>query len=315
MKEKKKSLRALLKEGQVFAPCIYDCLSARCVELAGFKAMVLSGGALAYSMCGVPDLGLLSPDELVWATTRICDYSPLPLIVDADNGYGESPLNTYRLVQRLAKAGAMAVTIDDTTEIRGWERFAVNKEIPYNHDVVNEDVWLSKVNAAMEACEGTDCMVIARNEAYLQYGLDAAIKRSQRARDLGAEMTLICGGMKTIEEAKKVAQADPGWKMWPDIGVTNGNPDVDLSDINKLGFNLVTMHYTEKGAMYGMLDYGKRTQKDQNTVYIDEHDFDGILPNKDHHVLLEYWRKWIPMENEFYDLSEIETKTYHIEYK
>jgi methylisocitrate lyase len=66
MNEKKGALRELLEQGQVFAPCVYDCLSLRCVELAGFKAALLSGGAYAYSMCGIPDMGLLNPDELVW---------------------------------------------------------------------------------------------------------------------------------------------------------------------------------------------------------------------------------------------------------
>ena len=100
MNKKKTTLRELLEKGQVFAPCVFDCISVRCVELAGFKAALLSGGAYAYSMCGVPDMGLLDPNELTWITTRMTDYSPLPIIVDADNGYGETPLNTY--LHRLA---------------------------------------------------------------------------------------------------------------------------------------------------------------------------------------------------------------------
>ncbi len=315
MNEKKTTLKELMEEGQVFAPCIYDALSAHAVYLAGYKAMLLSGGALAYSMCGVPDLGLLSPDELVWATTRITDTSPLPLIVDSDDGYGESPLTTYRLVQRLAKAGAMALSIDDSTGIRGWERWVVNKEIPFEHRVVSREIWLSKIKAALDACAGTDCMLIARTEAYGQYGsIDESIERTLLARELGAPITLLCGGMKTLEDAKKVAAADPGWKMWPDVGVTDGRPDVELVDIGKLGFNLVTMHYTEKGALFGMLDYGKRTIKDRNTVYIDQHDFDGTLPSKEHHDLLGYWKKWIPMEDEFNDLHEVNAKSYDIKY-
>ena len=82
-------------------------------------------------------------------------------------------------------------------------------------------------------------------------------------------MTMIIG-IKTLEEAKKADELDPGWKMWPDISVTNGKSDVELDDIARLGFNLVTMHYTEKGAMWGMLGYGMRTMKDKNT-YIGEH--------------------------------------------
>jgi len=338
MNEKKTTLRELLEQGQVFAPCVYDCISLRCVELAGFKAALLSGGAYAYSMCGIPDMGLLNPDELVWITTRMTDTSPLPIIIDADDGYGESPLNTYRTVMRLAKAGAMAVTIDDSTGIRGWERQFNKNEGP--HQVVSREVFLSKIKAAVEAVRNTDCMVIARTEALVsqygmekpsehsgagssspflvttpsQLGLEEAIERCVAARKLGADMTMVIG-IKTLEQGMLVAKRDPGWKMWPDVSVTDGRSDVELDDIEKLGFNLVTMHYTEKGAMFGMLDYGMHAIKDQNTVYVDEHDFDGWLPGKDHHVLLAYWKKWIPMEEEFNDLTEVNSKTHDIKFE
>jgi len=313
MNEKKKTLRELLEQGQVFAPCVYDCISVRCVELAGFKAALLSGGAYAYSMCGVPDMGLLNPDELIWMTNRMTDYSPLPIIIDADDGYGESPLNAYRTVERLAKAGAMAVTVDDSTGIRGFERQFNENEGP--HQIVSRELYLSKIKAAVEAVRNTDCMVIARTEALVsQLGMDEAIKRCVAARELGAEMTTMIG-IKTLEQGKLIAEHDPGWKMWPDVGMTDKKSDVDLADIEKLGFNLVTMHYTEKGAMFGMLDYGMRTIEDQNTVYVDEHDFDGWLPGKDHHVLLAYWRKWMPMEDEFNDLTEVNSKTYDIKFE
>jgi methylisocitrate lyase len=312
-KESKTTLRELLQRGQVLAPCVYDCISVRCVELVGFKAALLSGGAYAYSMCGVPDMGLLNPEELVWITTRMTDYSSLPIIVDADDGYGESPLNTYRTVERLAKAGAMAVTIDDSTGIRGFERQFNQHEGP--HQVVPREVFLSKIKAAVAAVENTDCMVIARTAALVSpLGMQEAIDRCVAARALGPEMTLIIG-LKTLEQAKLVAERDPGWKMWPDIGVTSGRADVDVADIAKLGFNLVTMHYTEKGAMFGMLDYGLRTRRDQNTVYIDEHDFDGWLPGKDHHVLLAYWKKWLPLEDQLNDLTDVNAKTYDIQFE
>jgi methylisocitrate lyase len=180
MNEKKTTLRELLEEEQVFAPCVYDCISLRCVELAGFKAALLSSGAYAYSMCGIPDMGLLNPDELVWMTTRMTDTSPLPIIVDADDGYGESPLNAYRTVLRLAKAEALAVTIDDSTGIRGWERQFNENEGP--HQVVSREVFLSKIKAAVEAVKNTDCMVIARTEALVsQFAMEKTAARDARA--------------------------------------------------------------------------------------------------------------------------------------
>jgi hypothetical protein len=122
-------------------------------------------------------------------------------------------------------------------------------------------------------------------------------------------------GLKTIEQAKTVAIRDKGWKMWPDIGVTDGKPDVSLEEIDKLNFKIVSMHYTEKGALYGMLYYGRKTREDQNTVFHDTHDFDGLLqPGEDYHVLFSFWKKWLPMEDEFNDLSDVLAKTYDIRY-
>ena len=82
-------------------PCVWDCRTARAAELTGFKALMLSGGQLAESVAGLPDIGLITADDLVQSTERICNYSSLPLIVDADDGFGDTPLTTYRLIKRL----------------------------------------------------------------------------------------------------------------------------------------------------------------------------------------------------------------------
>ena len=91
-------------EPYVLAPEIYDCISARCVEECGFKATVLSSAELANSY-GLPDLGLLTQSDVVEATARICKFSNLPMIVDAEEGFGRA-LNAFRTAERLAEAGA-----------------------------------------------------------------------------------------------------------------------------------------------------------------------------------------------------------------
>ncbi len=122
----------LVKEEQIFAPCVWDCRTARAAELCGYKALMLSGGQLAESVAGLPDIGLITADDLVQSVERICNYSSLPLIVDADDGFGETPLATWRLVTRLIKAGAKGCTIDDTTGIRGWNRWGFAMMAGYN---------------------------------------------------------------------------------------------------------------------------------------------------------------------------------------
>ena len=117
------SLMELCEKEQIFAPCVWDCRTIHAAEVAGFKAVLLSGGQVAESMCGVPDIGLITADDLVQATERVCQYSKLPVIVDADDGFGDTPLATYRLIKRLIAAGAKGCTLDDTTGIRGWNRW------------------------------------------------------------------------------------------------------------------------------------------------------------------------------------------------
>jgi len=302
-KKKKTTLEELVAKKQVFAPCIWDCRTARVAEVAGFDAALLSGGQLAESICGIPDIGLITADDLVQATERICQYSRLPIIIDADDGFGETPLTTYRLTRRLAQAGAAGLTLDDTTGIRGWNRWGAAmvggyKDGDINHEVIPRDEWLAKTKAALAACEGTDCLLIARTECKLKYGLDEAIERCLRAIELGAEMTLIIG-LKTLEEAQKVAKHVPGWKMWPDVMSKNGVPDVALSDIEPLGFNLVTMHYLEKASMYGMMDYSKHVIKDRSTVYSDDHDMGGLSEEEKAALNTLDLDWWLDMERDF----------------
>jgi methylisocitrate lyase len=303
MTDKGTLLRTLLADGQVFAPCIWDCFSARAAELEGFEATLLSGGALGRSMSGVPDIALMNAEELIWATERIADYSPLPLIVDADDGYGETALTAYRTARRLARGGAAALTLDDTTGVRGYARWgrafresvgAAAPEQPISHPTVSRDAWLQKVRAGLDACEGTDCLLIARTEAKLTLGLDEAIERCARALELGAEMTLIIG-LKNIDECRQVAAQVPGWKMYPDVASTHGVPDVELDEAASLGFNLVTMHYLEKASMYGMLDFSRHVFADRTTVYADEHPMAGFS-KAEQELALHDDSKWLEIE-------------------
>ena len=302
---RRSTFRELMATEQVLAPCVWDCYSAKAAELAGFKAILLSGASVGFSMSGVPDLGLHNQEELIWATERIADYSPLPLIIDADDGFGET-VNAYRTCRRLAKAGAGAILLEDTPNERGSGRFGaamdaatrsgrVDGNVP--HPVVSQELWLSKIKAALDACAGTDCVVIARTESKLELGLDDAIERCARAAELGAEMTYV-HALRTLEECAKVAKVLPGWKMFGDVATIDGVPFVRLEAIEALGFNLVSMHYLEKGSMYGMLQYGRNVFKDRTTAYADDHDMGG-LTKEEQRGALERDRGWLKAEREW----------------
>jgi methylisocitrate lyase len=299
--ERKKTLRELLAGEQVFAPCIWDGYSARVAELAGHRAIVLSGAALAGSL-GLPNFGLMNVEELIGATARIADYSPLPLIVDADDGYGEIAMNAYRTCRRLAEAGAMAILLEDTTSFRGdWMSPSFRAGIldgSIKPPMQTREAWLSKIKAGLDAVAGTDCMLIARTGAKIfAADFDEAIERSLMARELGAEMTLVMG-LSSLEECRALAARDPGPKMYPDVKSSGGVPDVRLEDVYPLGFSLVTLHYLEKASLFGMFDYARHVAADRTTVYADDHDMGGLSPDEQRRLRrgdrpwLEWQKEW-----------------------
>jgi 2-methylisocitrate lyase-like PEP mutase family enzyme len=272
-KTKLTTLSELIAKEQIFAPCVWDCFSTRAAEICGYKAVMLSGGALNESMIGRPDMAFLNVEELIWATDRICRFTPLPVAVDADDGYGESPLVVYHNVERLAKAGAMAITIEDATGIRGWERLK-KYNFTRHDDLVPGEIYLAKTKAAIDACKGTDCMVIARTNLNYSHGLDKAMDLMNKAMDLGADMSLILGRF-TLEECRRIGETVKGPKMYGDVWTKDGKPDVELHEIEPFGFSFVTMHYMEKAALWGMLDMGIQNLKNKSTVYSETHDLSG----------------------------------------
>lgn len=296
----RKTLRELVADHQVFAPIVWDVMSAKCAEIAGFEATLLSGGKVAMN-CATPDIGLISADDLVRVTGYVCQASPLPCCIDADDGYGATPLHAYRTTKRLADVGAMALTLDDTTGVRGYNRWGMELRSGkgfgnIKHPVVSRDEFLAKTRASLDACSGTDCMLIARTECALQEGLEEAIERCIRAEELGAEMTLIIGLMK-IDEAREISKHLKGWKMWPDIMAPNGVPDAEMDDLEDLGFNFVTAHLLQKGADYGMVDFGRHVLEDKNTVYCDNFDMGDI---EDSWFDMDFDKEWLGREAKYW---------------
>lgn len=291
-------LKELMEKGQVIAPGIYDCISARAVELIGFKAGFLSSMGVSYSWCGVPDLGLVNVEEMLWFVSRITDYIPIPLIVSVENGYGDAGSAVYRTVRRMAKAGAGAVILDDTSGYRGRDRKRSSR-------IVSETVWEGKIVAAKKAVEGTDCLIIAQSMAKNMFGFDQAARRCQMALDLGADVVSIAG-LKTTEDAKLMASSVPGRKLWMDWNGDFRMASPDLEQLKDYGFCMVTLYYTEEASMFGMLDFAKQNLKNGNTVYHDQHDFDGLLkPGEDYHKFFSFHKKWLPMEKQFLDVEKL----------
>ena len=251
------TLKQLLEtEPYVLAPEIYDCISARCVEECGFKATILSSAELANSY-GLPDLGLLTQSDVVEAAARICKYSSLPMIVDAEEGFGRA-LNAYCTAERLAEVGAGGVLMTDLSDI------GIKGSLPLMEAV-------ERFRAAAMALRGSDCILVARTEYDPNLGLQAACDRCNYYKDAGADMVLIHFGINPYEGDKTemcqfVAERVPGWKWFPDLNATD---DVVLKDIAQYGFIFTGVHYLQTSAMESMLDYGMQMYKRQDNTYKD----------------------------------------------
>ena len=216
-----------------------------------------------------------------------------------DEGYGDSPLNTFRNVTRLVNAGAQGFTLDDGMGIRGCTRMGYVKPGEHPYELVSREHFKAKIKAALEAIRGTDCVLIARTEVRINEGFEEAIYRMKMAEDMGAHMTMI-NNVRGLEEAKHVAEICKGWKMYPDIVSHNGKTDAELSELLKLNFNLVTMHFFERASIAAMIKHGKENFKNSNTVYSDTFDM-GLTQEERAEISGMNGRKWLDWEKHFYE--------------
>lgn len=266
MTRNSKSLRELLRKSTkcVVAPCVYDCASARAVEMVGFPAMMLSGGEVSIAMNGVIDYGFTNLTDLEWITSRISQTSGIPLAADIEDGFG-GPIAVYRAARRMAMAGAKALQLEDAGDMEE------------STELLPREKYYEKVRAALAALDGTDCILIARTNADPATQLDEGVERMRKAAELGAEMTTVVK-LSNLEDARYVAKRVPGWKMYPDVAGKDGKAEVTVEEIYPLGFNFLTMHYTLKAAMDGMLEHGKKNFEQQGSLYTcDKVDATGIM--------------------------------------
>jgi 2-methylisocitrate lyase-like PEP mutase family enzyme len=165
------------------APGAFDAISARIIERSGFDAVYVTGAGLANSSLGVPDLGLVSQTELAEHVNRIVDVVDLPLIVDADTGFG-GVLNVGRTVRTLERAGVAAIQIEDQIFPKRCGHFDGTTVIPVAEMV-------PKVRAAVDARSDSDLMLIIRTDARRTEGLNAAIDRANAYIEAGADAIFV----------------------------------------------------------------------------------------------------------------------------
>ncbi|MCC6718676.1 MAG: isocitrate lyase/PEP mutase family protein, partial [Acetobacteraceae bacterium] len=167
----------------VMAPGVADCAMARLVASLGFPALYMTGSGTAAVRLGQPDIGLLTMTEMADNAARIADAAGLPLIADADDGYG-NPLNVRRAVRAYERAGVAALHIEDQVSPKRCGHFAGKRLIAAGE-------MQAKIRAALDARTDPDLQIIARTDALAVEGLSAAIERAASYAEAGADITFV----------------------------------------------------------------------------------------------------------------------------
>jgi 2-methylisocitrate lyase-like PEP mutase family enzyme len=224
-------LRELLAAGPVVAPGAYDALSARLVEQAGFDVVYMTGFGSTASLLGRPDVGLLSGTEMVDNARRLVAAVDVPVIADADTGYGNA-LNVVRTVQAYEQAGVAGLHLEDQVMPKKCGHMS-------GKAVIGADEMVGKIRAAVAARRDPDLVLIARTDAAAVEGLDAAVARARAYADAGADLLFVeaPASEDAIEQvAEQLRGVGPLVFNWAEGGRT---PPLPLARIAELGFALV----------------------------------------------------------------------------
>jgi 2-methylisocitrate lyase-like PEP mutase family enzyme len=221
-------LRDLLKAGKlVTAPGCYDGITARAIERAGFPALYMTGAGTAATN-GFPDYGLVTMTEMVANAGRITAIANVPLIADADTGYGNE-LNVVRTVREYARMGVAAIHIED----QGFPKRCGHLD---NKQIVPLDDYIAKIRAAADARPDPDFILIARTDSRAGLGLEEAIRRANAALAAGADIAFV-EAPQSMDEVAAVPRQVKGPCL---LNVVAGGktPQVDLRDVERMGYAL-----------------------------------------------------------------------------
>ncbi|OAA55552.1 Pyruvate/Phosphoenolpyruvate kinase [Niveomyces insectorum RCEF 264] len=223
----------------VSAAGVYDGISARLALNAGFKCLYMTGAGTAASVLGMPDLGITNLTDMATNAGMIAGLDPtVPVIADADTGFGES-LSVARTVRAYMTAGVAAMHIEDQP---------LNKRCGHlgSKELVDEDVYLRRLRAAaatrddLRAKTGQDIIIIARTDSLQKLGYDAAVERLRRAQQAGAEVAFL-EGITTREQQERVCKdlADTGMPVLLNMVAGGVTPEVSVAQAAALGFRII----------------------------------------------------------------------------
>lgn len=259
--EQRRRLRELVgRGGYVMAPGAHDVLTARLVQLAGFEAVYLSGGAYSRAN-GYPDIGLLTMSEVVRWIGMAVEAVDIPVIADADAGYGNA-LNVVRTVREFEKAGCAAFHLEDQVSPKKCGHYE-------GKQVVRPEEMVGKVKAAVDVRRDADMVIIARTDARAVEGLDAALERANRYLEAGADMAFV----EALQSAVELATVARELKGPAVANVFEGGktPVLPAKELERLGFRLgIYPSQAHRAAIFAAQETLRVLKEDGDTRRVDE---------------------------------------------
>tara|TARA_B100001093_G_scaffold399258_1_gene386683 strand:- start:189 stop:1037 length:849 start_codon:yes stop_codon:yes gene_type:complete len=224
-------LKSIITKETLLAPGIYDALSGLVAEQSGARAVYLSGASIAYTRFGRSDVGLVSVSEVHDTLAAVTDRIKIPVIVDADTGFGNA-LNVQRTIRNFERAGAAAIQIED-------QSFPKRCGHLDGKVLIKRDEMIGKVKAAVDSRKTSDTLIIARTDARAVEGLQEAIDRAHAYQEAGADILFI-EAPRSFDEMKIIRKSfNINIPLLANMVEGGKTPVKTANDMKKLGFNIV----------------------------------------------------------------------------
>ncbi len=257
----------------IVLPGVFDALSAKIAEHVGFEAMFQTGYGSSAALLGMPDFGLLNSGETVDNAMRIIRAVRVPVLVDADTGYG-NPLNVWRLVRDLERLGAAGIFLEDQV----WPKRCGHM---VGKGVIPRDEYIPKLKAALEARRSKDFIIVARTDARAPVGLEEAIERGKAYRKAGADVIFV-EAPRSVEELKKVADEIDA-PLVANMIEGGATPNLSASELLRIGYRIAVFPlsaiYSATFAMRQVLTELKNTgtTKEGRNIMVTFKDFNQFM--------------------------------------
>jgi 2-methylisocitrate lyase-like PEP mutase family enzyme len=257
----RQTLKQLLTRNRLLvAPGCFDGLSARLVQESGFEAAYLSGGAVARSM-GIPDIGLVTMSESIERTAQVVSVINIPIIADADTGYGNA-VNLVRTVREFERAGVAAIHIEDQITPKRCGHLD-------GKEVISLGEMTQKLQAAMAARNDPDFCIIARTDARGVNGFDDAIKRGQAFAKLGVDAIFV-EAPQSEEELGEIPKRIPNVPLLVNVFKGGKTPMLPVERLEQMGYRIaIYPSETQRAAIFAMRSALSTLKRDGTTESID----------------------------------------------